>query len=143
MATIASQAILSACRVRLRPVLMTSIAFIMGVVPLVFSSGAGAEIRSAMGVAVFSGMVGVTVFGLFLTPVFYTVIGRLAGAQADAHVGGRDPAHSLKREVTDDAHVLSLSFCCCLSRGSVRDAPSVLRAAGRARRRWSTLIPRC
>ena len=73
------EAILNACRVRLRPVLMTSIAFIMGVVPLVFSSGAGAEIRSAMGVAVFSGMVGVTVFGLFLTPVFYDVIGRLAG----------------------------------------------------------------
>jgi multidrug efflux pump len=72
-------AILSACRVRLRPVLMTSIAFIMGVVPLVFSSGAGAEVRSAMGVAVFSGMVGVTIFGLLLTPVFYTVIGRLAG----------------------------------------------------------------
>jgi multidrug efflux pump len=72
-------AILSACRVRLRPVLMTSIAFIMGVVPLVFSSGAGAEVRSAMGVAVFFGMVGVTIFGLFLTPVFYTVIGRLAG----------------------------------------------------------------
>jgi multidrug efflux pump len=73
------QAILSACRVRLRPVLMTSIAFIMGVVPLVFSVGAGAEVRSAMGIAVFFGMVGVTIFGLFLTPVFYTVVGRLAG----------------------------------------------------------------
>jgi multidrug efflux pump len=73
------EAILNACRVRLRPVLMTSIAFIMGVVPLVFSSGAGSEIRSAMGVAVFSGMVGVTAFGLFLTPVFYDVIGRMAG----------------------------------------------------------------
>jgi multidrug efflux pump len=72
------EAIITACRVRLRPVLMTSIAFIMGVVPLVFSTGAGAEIRSAMGVAVFSGMVGVTFFGLLLTPVFYTVIGRLA-----------------------------------------------------------------
>jgi multidrug efflux pump len=72
------EAILTACRVRLRPVLMTSIAFIMGVVPLVFSTGAGAEIRAAMGVAVFSGMLGVTFFGLLLTPVFYTVIGRLA-----------------------------------------------------------------
>ncbi len=70
-------AILEACRVRLRPVLMTSIAFIMGVVPLVFSSGAGAEIRRAMGVAVFAGMLGVTLFGLFLTPVFYTVVGRV------------------------------------------------------------------
>jgi multidrug efflux pump len=71
------QAILDACRVRLRPVLMTSIAFIMGVVPLVFASGAGFEIRQAMGVAVFAGMLGVTVFGLFLTPVFYVVVGRL------------------------------------------------------------------
>jgi multidrug efflux pump len=70
-------AILEACRVRLRPVLMTSVAFIMGVVPLVFSSGAGAEIRQAMGIAVFAGMLGVTLFGLFLTPVFFTVIGNL------------------------------------------------------------------
>ena len=62
---------------RLRPILMTSIAFIMGVVPLVFSSGAGAEMRQAMGIAVFAGMLGVTLFGLFLTPVFYVVIGRL------------------------------------------------------------------
>jgi multidrug efflux pump len=68
-------AILDACRVRLRPVLMTSVAFIMGVVPLVFAHGAGAEIRQAMGIAVFSGMLGVTVFGLALTPVFYVVIG--------------------------------------------------------------------
>jgi multidrug efflux pump len=71
------EAVLEACRIRLRPILMTSMAFIMGVVPLVFSSGAGFEIRQAMGVAVFAGMLGVTFFGLFLTPVFYTVIGRL------------------------------------------------------------------
>jgi multidrug efflux pump len=71
-------AILTACRIRLRPVLMTSIAFIMGVVPLVYSSGAGAEIRHAMGVAVFAGMLGVTAFGLFLTPVFYVTVGGLA-----------------------------------------------------------------
>jgi multidrug efflux pump len=70
-------AILEACRVRLRPVLMTSIAFIMGVLPLVFSSGAGAEIRRAMGVAVFAGMLGVTAFGLFLTPVFFTFLGNV------------------------------------------------------------------
>jgi multidrug efflux pump len=75
-------AILDACRVRLRPVLMTSVAFIMGVVPLVFATGAGFEIRRAMGVAVFAGMLGVTAFGLFLTPVFYTVVGRLAGRVA-------------------------------------------------------------
>jgi multidrug efflux pump len=68
------EAALAACRMRLRPILMTSIAFIMGVVPLVTSSGAGAEMRSAMGVAVLSGMIGVTVFGLFLTPVFYVLL---------------------------------------------------------------------
>ncbi len=68
------QAALEACRIRLRPILMTSFAFIMGVLPLVFSSGAGAEMRHAMGVAVFSGMLGVTFFGLVLTPVFYVVV---------------------------------------------------------------------
>jgi multidrug efflux pump len=71
------RAILDACHVRLRPVLMTSVAFIMGVVPLVFSSGAGAEIRHAMGIAVFAGMLGVTIFGLVLTPVFYVFVGRV------------------------------------------------------------------
>jgi multidrug efflux pump len=70
-------AALEACRLRLRPILMTSFAFIMGVTPLVFSSGAGAEMRHAMGVAVFSGMLGVTFFGLLLTPVFYVVLQRL------------------------------------------------------------------
>ena len=69
-------AVLEACRLRLRPILMTSIAFIMGVVPLVISTGAGAEMRHAMGVAVFSGMIGVTFFGLLLTPVFYVLIRR-------------------------------------------------------------------
>jgi multidrug efflux pump len=67
-------AALEASRLRLRPILMTSIAFIMGVVPLVFSSGAGAEMRHAMGVAVFAGMLGVTFFGLFLTPLFYVLL---------------------------------------------------------------------
>jgi len=71
-------AALEACKLRLRPILMTSIAFIMGVVPLVFSTGAGAEMRHAMGVAVFSGMLGVTLFGLFLTPVFYVLVRLLA-----------------------------------------------------------------
>ncbi len=73
----AVEAALEACRIRLRPILMTSFAFIMGVLPLVFSSGAGAEMRHAMGVAVFSGMLGVTFFGLVLTPVFYVVISRI------------------------------------------------------------------
>jgi hydrophobe/amphiphile efflux-1 (HAE1) family protein len=67
-------AAIEAARLRLRPILMTSFAFIMGVVPLVLSTGAGAEMRHAMGVAVFSGMLGVTFFGLFLTPVFYVLL---------------------------------------------------------------------
>jgi multidrug efflux pump len=72
------QAALESCRLRLRPILMTSIAFIMGTLPLVFSHGAGAEMRHAMGVAVFGGMLGVTFFGLFLTPVFYVLARNLA-----------------------------------------------------------------
>jgi multidrug efflux pump len=72
------QAALESCRLRLRPILMTSIAFIMGVLPLVFSHGPGAEMRHAMGVAVFGGMLGVTFFGLFLTPVFYVLLRTLA-----------------------------------------------------------------
>jgi multidrug efflux pump len=70
-------AAIEASRLRLRPILMTSIAFIAGVFPLVVAHGAGAEMRRAMGVAVFSGMIGVTLFGLFLTPVFYTVLMKL------------------------------------------------------------------
>jgi hydrophobe/amphiphile efflux-1 (HAE1) family protein len=72
------QAALDAARLRLRPILMTSLAFIMGVVPLVTSSGAGAEMRHAMGIAVFSGMLGVTLFGLLLTPLFYVLVRRLS-----------------------------------------------------------------
>ncbi len=72
-------AAVEAARLRLRPILMTSFAFIMGVVPLVLSEGAGAEMRHAMGVAVFSGMLGVTFFGLFLTPVFYVGLRTLFG----------------------------------------------------------------
>ncbi|BCH61137.1 multidrug efflux RND transporter permease subunit [Agrobacterium vitis] len=72
------QAAIEASRLRLRPILMTSMAFIMGVVPLVTSTGAGAEMRAAMGIAVFSGMIGVTVFGIFMTPVFYVLIRKLA-----------------------------------------------------------------
>ena len=69
----ALDAVIDACRLRLRPILMTSLAFIAGVVPLVLATGAGAEMRQAMGIAVFAGMLGVTLFGLFLTPVFYVV----------------------------------------------------------------------
>jgi multidrug efflux pump len=67
-------AVLDACRVRLRPVLMTSVTFLIAVVPLILSSGAGFEVRQTMGIAVFAGMLGVTVFGLFLTPLFYVLV---------------------------------------------------------------------
>ncbi len=78
-------AAVEACRLRLRPILMTSIAFIAGVFPLVRAHGAGAEMRQAMGVAVFSGMIGVTLFGLFLTPVFYLTLMKLGPAPKPAH----------------------------------------------------------
>lgn len=68
------EATVEACRLRLRPILMTSFAFILGVVPLVLAKGAGAEMRRTLGIAVFSGMLGVTAFGIFFTPVFYSVV---------------------------------------------------------------------
>jgi multidrug efflux pump len=82
-------AAIEACRLRLRPILMTSIAFIAGVFPLVVSHGAGAEMRQAMGVAVFSGMIGVTLFGLFLTPVFYVTLMKLGSSKKPAHEPNR------------------------------------------------------
>jgi multidrug efflux pump len=83
------QAAIEASRLRLRPILMTSAAFVMGVLPLVLSTGAGAEMRSAMGIAVFAGMIGVTAFGLALTPVFYVLIRQLAGNKPLRHHGGQ------------------------------------------------------
>jgi multidrug efflux pump len=77
-------ATVEACRLRLRPILMTSFAFILGVVPLVLAKGAGAEMRVALGVAVFSGMLGVTIFGIFFTPVFYVVVRWLTERKAAA-----------------------------------------------------------
>jgi len=73
-------ATLAACKLRLRPILMTSFAFILGVVPLLVTTGAGAEMRRTLGTAVFSGMLGVTLFGIFLTPVFFYVIAGFADA---------------------------------------------------------------
>ena len=80
-------AVVEACRLRLRPILMTSLAFVLGVLPLVMSEGAGSEMRQAVGAAVFFGMIGVTLFGLLFTPVFYVLIRRLAAGerQANAH----------------------------------------------------------
>jgi len=71
-------AVVEACRLRLRPILMTAFAFILGVLPLVIATGPGAEMRQALGTAVFAGMLGVTVFGLFLTPVFYVSVRMLS-----------------------------------------------------------------
>jgi hydrophobe/amphiphile efflux-1 (HAE1) family protein len=97
------EATIEASRLRLRPILMTSIAFIAGVFPLVKAHGAGAEMRQAMGVAVFSGMIGVTLFGLFLTPVFYSVLMKLGWKRASSSVqkpaghspgDGIEPAHA-------------------------------------------------
>ncbi|ARP96759.1 efflux RND transporter permease subunit [Bordetella genomosp. 13] len=88
------QAAIEASRLRLRPILMTSIAFIMGVVPLVLSTGAGAEMRQAMGIAVFFGMLGVTLFGLFLTPVFYVLLRKL----------GKRPLHSAHPHAAPISH---------------------------------------
>ncbi|PTY00996.1 multidrug efflux RND transporter permease subunit [Verrucomicrobia bacterium LW23] len=85
------QATIEACRIRLRPILMTSIAFIAGVYPLVIASGAGAEMRQAMGIAVFSGMIGVTLFGLFLTPVFYVTVMRLGWGRSKDEGGSSGP----------------------------------------------------
>ncbi len=91
-------AALEACRLRLRPILMTSLAFIFGVLPLVRATGAGAELRFATGIAVFAGMIGVTVFGLLLTPVFYVVIRKLVGGKLVSHndePGGHQAEHAL------------------------------------------------
>ncbi len=88
------QAAIEASRLRLRPILMTSLAFIMGVVPLVVSTGAGAEMRAAMGVAVFSGMIGVTFFGIFMTPVFYVLVRKLAGNRPLIQHKQEEPANS-------------------------------------------------
>ena len=79
------EAALEACRLRLRPIVMTSVAFIAGTVPLVLSSGAGAEVRSVTGITVFAGMLGVTLFGLFLTPVFYVALRKLANRPLVSH----------------------------------------------------------
>ncbi len=90
-------AVVEACRLRLRPILMTSIAFCAGVIPLILGSGAGSEMRRAMGIAVFSGMLGVTAFGIFLTPVFYALLRK-------STEGRRAKAAALRKEVDASAH---------------------------------------
>ncbi|HXJ73286.1 MAG TPA: efflux RND transporter permease subunit, partial [Candidatus Dormibacteraeota bacterium] len=116
-------AAIEACRLRLRPILMTSIAFIAGVFPLVISTGAGAEMRRAMGVAVFSGMIGVTLFGLFLTPVFYVALMKLGARQPAAQpAGAPGPAvgpHSRPRPGTNLATLSLLLAAGSLLAGGV------------------------
>jgi len=85
-----TEATLAACQLRLRPIIMTSFAFILGVVPLMLSEGAGAEMRRTLGTAVFAGMLGVTLFGIFLTPVFYFVIQWFKDRRPDRVVEGDD-----------------------------------------------------
>jgi multidrug efflux pump len=85
------QATVEASRLRLRPIVMTSFAFILGVVPLAVATGAGSEMRKALGIAVFAGMLGVTMFGIFLTPVFYYVIRRLDERKTPPHDGEEVP----------------------------------------------------
>jgi multidrug efflux pump len=87
-------AALEACRLRLRPIIMTSVAFIAGTVPLVLSSGAGAEVRSVTGITVFAGMIGVTAFGLFLTPVFYVALRKFANKPLVSHGPAPATAHA-------------------------------------------------
>ncbi|WP_237058055.1 efflux RND transporter permease subunit [Microbulbifer sediminum] len=103
-------AALEACRLRLRPIIMTSVAFIAGVVPLVLAGGAGAEVRNAMGITVFTGMIGVTLFGLFLTPVFYVALRRFSGRGDSGTPGTSETASSqptrakAQNTVQEDAH---------------------------------------
>jgi hydrophobe/amphiphile efflux-1 (HAE1) family protein len=97
----ATSAVLEAARLRLRPILMTSIAFIMGVVPLVFGHGAGAEVRHAMGVTVFAGMIGVTFFGLLLTPVFYVLIRKMTARRGEVATSTAAPVGHVP---TTEAH---------------------------------------
>jgi multidrug efflux pump subunit AcrB len=87
----AAEAAVSAARRRLRPILMTSLAFILGVAPLVVATGAGAEMRQSLGTAVFAGMLGVTGFGLIFTPAFYTLMQRIGIARGQASAGVREP----------------------------------------------------
>jgi multidrug efflux pump len=97
-------AALEACRLRLRPIIMTSVAFIIGVVPLLLAEGAGAEMRRALGTAVFSGMLGVTAFGLFLTPVFFVVVQRLTGWYARYFASAEPVAEGAEPKAESGAH---------------------------------------
>jgi multidrug efflux pump subunit AcrB len=94
------EAAVEAARTRLRPILMTSLAFILGVVPLVIAQGAGAEMRQSLGTAVFSGMLGVTLFGLIFTPVFYVLVRGFA-ARISRAPASTAPAHPMPAKAAE------------------------------------------
>jgi len=96
------KAAIEACRLRLRPILMTSFAFILGVLPLVLATGAGAEMRQALGTAVFFGMIGVTIFGLLFTPVFYVILRALV-ERREARLQSKHQAAALTPPTTPHA----------------------------------------
>jgi multidrug efflux pump len=98
------QATMEACRLRLRPIIMTSLAFILGVVPLLVAEGAGAEMRKTLGIAVFSGMIGVTLFGIFLTPVFFFTIDWLGGTRMFASHAANNIGHWSLALLTSPVH---------------------------------------
>jgi multidrug efflux pump len=135
-------AIIHACRMRLRPILMTSFAFCAGVLPLIFGSGAGSEMRRAMGIAVFSGMLGVTLFGIFLTPVFYVLLrarrSRRLSARSDGAAGAgrsRNRAEArVNRVVRRAGRAVCGSGCRSRRRSSPAAARSVPTIASRSRR---------
>jgi multidrug efflux pump subunit AcrB len=103
-----------AARLRLRPILMTSFAFTLGVLPLVIATGAGAEMRQALGTAVFSGMIGVTLFGIFLTPVFFSVIMKFFGPR---------PSSPQKTAVGEQRSSYGTRSSMCLARSSTSNRP--------------------
>ena len=125
-------AAIEACRLRLRPILMTSFAFIMGVIPLVTASGAGSEMRQAIGIAVFSGMLGVTFFGLFLTPVFFVTIE--TWLEKRRHVGLAPPPAAACR--SDGARTVRNAHLSALPRRPFSRAVQWARTIIVRRRRW-------
>ena len=95
-------AVIEACRLRLRPILMTSFAFILGVFPLIISDGAGSEMRKAVGTTVFFGMIGVTLFGLIFTPIFYVLVRNLSEGKPHARAL-RAPQHQEPESLHEEA----------------------------------------
>jgi multidrug efflux pump subunit AcrB len=117
------EAVLAACALRFRPIIMTSMSFILGVSPLLFAHGAGAEMRKALGLAVFSGMIGVTIFGIFLTPVFFVLVDCAAS-------GGMFRSKRLRRASNSVMRVIRLEF-----------VPPMFKWAGtRAMRSWRSVV---